>query len=500
MSVRDGLTLEAMLDTLAGMANAAVVSVDADGIIRHICVGKRPAAACRRIPGNSFLRLLRLSFGPTAGRLAEAYDSAVRSGKVVRLTRVQHESARNLTEYLDWQFVPCQATKAMIVCVGNVTESVGLEQEFQSISEENETVNREFLAAMSKLDFRLMELDQAHKKLAALYRITSAVQRQLGEQGVLEEIVIGLTGELGYSHAAILLLDEQRQELAIKAHSGYTMAKGIPYGKGIVWQAVLSRQLVYVPDVCKDPRYIPATVNGVSEIAVPLMFADKVIGVLDIETSEERPLQPYDRDLLGSLAGQVAVTIAHAQHVATVENQAITDGLTGLNNYRFFLSQLELEIKRAKRYKRPLSLLMLDIDDFKRFNDCNGHSCGNELLVQLAAMMRSSCRDVDCLVRYGGEEFVILFPETGPMEAYAVAERIRQAVAAYPFRGQRKQDGSVVTVSIGVASYPADAPSSRELLEHADQALYAAKRSMKNRVVMYGLPQNFKQAGLPTSS
>lgn len=501
MLVHDVLTMETMLGTLAGMANAAVVSVDADGIIRQISVGKRPGAGLRRIPGNSFLRLLKLTFGPTADRLGEAYKNAAHTGLVVRLPRVQHESARNLTEYLEWQFVPCPASKAMVVCVCNVTESVGLEQEFQAISEQNETVNRDFLAAMSKLDFRLMELDQAHKKLAALYRITSAVQRRLDEQGVLEEIVVGLTGELGYSCAAILLLDEERQELMIKAHRGYTMAKSVPSGKGIVWQAVLLRQLVYVPDVRKDPRYIPATVNGVSEIAVPLICADKVIGVLDIETSEERPLHPYDHDLLGSLAGQVAVTIAHAQHVAAVETQAITDGLTGLNNYRYFLSQLELEFKRAKRYKRPMSLLMLDIDDFKHFNDCNGHSCGNELLVQLAEMMRTSCRDVDCIVRYGGEEFVVLFPETGPMEAYAVAERIRVTVAAYPFRGCGNQDGSVVTVSIGVASYPADASSSRELLEHADQALYSAKRSAKNRVVVYGSSQNYKHhAGLPTSS
>jgi diguanylate cyclase (GGDEF)-like protein len=493
--------MEAMLATLAGMANAAVLSVDAGGIISHISVGKRPSAMFRRIPGNSFLRVLKLIFGLTAVRLREAYESAARTGRVVRLSRVQHESARNLTEYLDWQFVPCADSGTMTVCVVNVSDSVGLEQEFNAITEQNETVNRDFLAAMSNLDFQLMELDQAHKKLAALYQITSAAQRRLDEQGVLEEIIVGLTSELGYSCAAILLLDEARQELMIKAHRGYTMAKSVPYGKGIVWQAVLNRRLVYVADVRKDSRYIPATVNGVSEVAVPLICADKVIGVLDVETSEERPLHPYDHDLLGSLAGQVAVTIAHAQHVAKVETQAITDGLTGLNNYRYFLSQLELEFKRAKRYKRPMSLLMLDIDDFKHFNDCNGHSCGNELLVQLAEMMRAFCRDVDCIVRYGGEEFVVLFPETGPAEAYAVAERIRAAVAAYPFHGRGKNAGSVVTVSIGVASYPADASSSRELLEHADQALYAAKRSAKNRVVVYGSSQNFTHnAGLSTSS
>lgn len=499
--MRDLVTLEAMLVSLAGMARAAVLSVDTDGIIRHIAVGKRSAARLRHIPGKSFLRLLRLMFGATAGRLIEAFQNAAQTGQDVRLACLQHESARSLTEYLECHFVPCRESNAMVVCIGNISESVSLEQEFQAISQQNETVNREYFAAMSKLDFRLMELDQAHKKLAFLYGITSAVQRRADIHGVLEEIVAGLTGELGYSCAAILLLDDERRELVIKAHRGYTIAKNVPYGKGVVWQAVMDRKLIYVPDVRKDPRYIPATVNGVSEIAVPLIYADAVIGVLDIETSEERPLHPYDHDLLGSLAGQVSVTIAHAQHLAAVETQAITDGLTGLNNYRYFLNQLEMEFKRAKRYKRPLSLFMLDIDDFKHFNDCNGHSCGNELLVKLAEILRSSCRDVDCVGRYGGEEFVVLFPETGPMEAYTVAERIRQAVAAYPFRGRRSQTGSVVTVSVGVASHPADASSPSELLDHADQALYAAKRAAKNRVMVYCAPHDLKNnVGLSTSS
>lgn len=473
--------LTALLDALP----ATVLTVDGNGCISQVAAHRRPSSAWRYARGRSFAKLLRMVFGPAANELCKAYETAVRTGQAVRLTRFQHETVRNLTEYLAWSFIPASEAGEIVVCIVNVTETVCLEQEFAAVSQQNATANRDLLAAMSKLDFRLMDLDQAHKKLAALYRITSVGQRTVNEDEVLEEIVAGITGELGYACAAVLLLDEDRQELVIKASRGYPPNVRVPYGRGVTWPAVLSREMVYVPDVTKDPRYIPAIGNGASELAVPLIYADKVIGVLDVETTAERPLHAYDRDLIGSLAGQVALTIAHAKHVARVEVQAITDGLTGLFNYRYFLILLDREFKRASRYGRPLSLILLDIDNFKRYNDTNGHNLGNEVLRQLAEVMRRVSRDVDFAVRYGGEEFIMLLPETNLTEACAVAERLRTAIAEYPFAGRASQPGGALTVSLGVAGYPFDAHSDGELLEHADAALYLAKRTTRNCVMTY---------------
>jgi len=479
----------AMIDALLACLPAAVVSVGADGRIARFAASGRPSSLRRYAVGRSFPRLLRMLFGRQADQLLTAYDNAVRGGQAVKITNFRHETVRDLTEYFSWNFSP-DADGGMVVCIVNVTETVCLEQEFTAISQENAAANRDLLAAMSKLDFRLMDLDQAHKKLAALYRITSVVQRTVNEDEVLDEIVAGITGELGYACAAVLLMDEDAQELVMKASRGYPPNVRIPKGRGITWHAALTREMVYVEDVSKDPRYIPAIGGGASELAVPLIYADKVIGVLDVETTAERPLQAYDRDLIGSLAGQVALTIAHAKHVAKVEVQAITDGLTDLYNYRYFMDLLDREFKRAARYKRPLSLILLDIDHFKHYNDTNGHSAGNEVLRQLAEIMRQVCREVDFIVRYGGEEFIVLMPETSPDEARVVAERLRAAIADYPFVGRANQPGGMLTVSLGIAGFPYDARSSVELLEHADAALYLAKRTIRNCVMTYSAKQD----------
>lgn len=488
----DMTTHDDILKVLIESFPSAVIKTNRAGEITRIYISKRKND--KLYIGKKLPRLLGMLFGQSAATLAHAYRECVTSGRETNVRRFKHDTTRGWCEYFDVRFVPL--ADGMLIHIKNVTESVCLEQEFSSVSQQNETANRELYAAMSKLDFRLMELDQAHKKLAALYRITSVVQRTVNVQEVLQEIIAGITTDLGYSSAAVLLIDDARQELVIRASCGYPQPlTRVPRGKGIIWDAVLNRKVIYVPDVKKEPRYIPTTGTAVSEIAIPLIYADKVIGVLDVETSEERPLLPYDRDLLCSLAGQMALTITHAQHVSNVQIQAITDALTGLYNYRYFLSVLDREFKRATHYRRPLSLMMLDIDYFKRYNDTHGHSLGNDVLRDIASIMRHVCRDIDFVFRYGGEEFVVLFPETDIEEATVIAEQIRSTIAEYPFCGEETQPGGNITVSIGVSSYPGDALSDKSLLEHADTALYLAKRTTKNCVIPYVCPSLAGKSG-----
>jgi len=484
--VNDPQVFGAMLKIMTDVLPAALAYVDSQGTVSFLQISRRPEKYWRYYQGKNVEKLFRALFGPAAESLIDAFQTCSHSLKPVEIRRFRHRTLRNLTDYLDWRFMPAPEPGNVIICVCNVTESVGIEEEFAAISQQNELTNRELHVAMSELDFRLMDLDQAYKKFAALYRITSIVQHTVRELEVLEEIVDGITTELGFASAAILLLDEERQELVMTADRGYhANLMRIPYGGGITWRAVLSRDIVFIPDVSKEPEYVSGGSNGVSEIAIPLIFADKVIGVLDIESSADRPVQPYDLNLLQSLASQVALTILHAQHVAKVETDATIDALTGLYNYRYFLGLLDQEFKRAVHYNRPLALIILDIDYFKQYNDTYGHPPGNEILRQVAQITKTNCRDVDFIVRYGGEEFVVLLPETSMIEAYDIAERIRIAISKFPFAGRKTQPGGALTVSIGVAAYPQDAYSGREILEHADSALYLAKRSTRNRVVCY---------------
>jgi two-component system cell cycle response regulator len=210
------------------------------------------------------------------------------------------------------------------------------------------------------------------------------------------------------------------------------------------------------------------------------------------------------------------VAITNARLYRKIEEQAITDGLTGLYNHRYFYDRLQQEMARAQRYHAPVSLLLLDLDDFKRFNDRFGHLAGDEALREVGRVLRSQVRrDVDLAARYGGEEFVVLLPNT-PLAGAAVvgrrlqralswarsaaaegsaddeaigaidvAERIRSAVAATAFQTGVAGATEAITVCVGVAGFPEMAGDAQELVGHADAALYEAKQKGKNRVEVY---------------
>jgi diguanylate cyclase (GGDEF)-like protein len=190
----------------------------------------------------------------------------------------------------------------------------------------------------------------------------------------------------------------------------------------------------------------------------------------------ERTVQDRTQELSRSNE-QLQLVNQHLQVLnQQLEELAVTDGLTGVANRRAFNDRLDLEVERAKRSSQPLSLVMIDLDRFKRLNDTLGHLEGDAALVQLGALLGEKRRAVDLVARYGGEEFMVLLPGTTHEDAMLVAERIRHATEVAPLPGQ-------CTVSAGVATLPVHATDSRSLISAADQALYAAKDHGRNRVV-----------------
>jgi diguanylate cyclase (GGDEF)-like protein len=238
-----------------------------------------------------------------------------------------------------------------------------------------------------------------------------------------------------------------------------------------------------------------------SSLMVPLVVGDKVVGSLEVsEVVYPRRFTEEEIGLCVALGEQAAVAIHHAQlyrrmqeQKATIELQATVDGLTGLYNHRFFWERLRDEVARARRYGHPLSLLMLDLDDFKDVNDRWGHPAGDELLRAVGQALQTQLRQgVDCAARYGGEEFAVILPsteselESGDLNgAVTTAERIRRAVAAA--RVPLVVSGwHGITVSIGVATLPVHAADAEDLVSKADQALYRAKSRGKDTVVVFG--------------
>jgi diguanylate cyclase (GGDEF)-like protein len=212
-----------------------------------------------------------------------------------------------------------------------------------------------------------------------------------------------------------------------------------------------------------------------------LVDGPEYLGAISIARHGE-PFAREEEELLEYLAGQAVVSIENASLHETVERQAVTDELTGLANVRAFTSTLDRELERSRRFEAPLGLLMMDLDDFKLVNDTYGHQQGDEVLAQVAGVLRDHSRELDTPARYGGEEMAVVLPQTGVEGAEMLAERIREAVEA--LRVPRVRGGGVlrVTASFGVASVP-DAASDRDsLVAAADAALYRAKRGGKNRV------------------
>jgi diguanylate cyclase (GGDEF)-like protein len=250
-------------------------------------------------------------------------------------------------------------------------------------------------------------------------------------------------------------------------------------------QWVISRRApLIVKDLSRDFRFKGldiAAIEGKCFLISPLLVEGKVTGLVRICSPQPDIFDSEDQRLLESLVSLAGLSLENAKLFAETEKLAITDGLTKLLLRRPLLERLEEELRRSAERKSQLSCILLDIDHFKSVNDTFGHPAGDEVLRAIAAILKHNVRDVDFLGRYGGEEFMVLLPETPLEGSRLVADRIRQAVAARPFR-LREQDRTI-TVSLGVAVYPQAASEMEGLIQKADEALYYAKEHGRNQVV-----------------
>lgn len=240
------------------------------------------------------------------------------------------------------------------------------------------------------------------------------------------------------------------------------------------------------PLVIEDLEAAPSRLSEIdprvrSLMVVPLQSVERLVGLLYFGSREANAFGPRVVDLAVGFAGQVVFPVQRAILEEELKRLAYTDTQTSLYNHRHFQAQLDEEVRRAQRYSRPMALMMMDLDDFKQLNDRYGHPAGDAILREVAGILQSSLRSVDVPARYGGEEFAIVCPETTKEQAMVLAERLRSRIAGHELDlgdGTRLR----VTVSIGVAAFPADAGGKSDLVDAADRRLYEAKRGGKNRV------------------
>jgi diguanylate cyclase (GGDEF)-like protein len=261
----------------------------------------------------------------------------------------------------------------------------------------------------------------------------------------------------------------------------------IKIGEGVAGTVLKTGNSIIVNDGHKDPMFksfeltheYEKSINNL--ISVPLKVKDNVTGVINcVNKLDEDFFSEEDQRLLEALAQQAAMAVEHAR----LYELAITDGLTKLFIHRYFQARLDEELIRAKRYHTACSLILFDIDHFKKFNDTYGHQQGDIVLIEVAKLIKQTIREtVDIPARYGGEEFAIILPETDSKGALLVGERLRKTVETFDFPGQEK--ALKVTISVGVATFPDHASVKSVLIKKSDMALYACKDSGRNCSLIY---------------
>ncbi len=349
-------------------------------------------------------------------------------------------------------------------------------------------------AAIAIENARLYEEEQRRsaqrRTIAEVGRKAAAI---LEMDALLPQVVDLIAQNFGYDHVHVFQIDPGSEYAVYKAGTGKAGLAIAEEGlqlkvgeEGIIGWVAGHGQPLLVNDVGLNPHYIPhpALPDTRSELSIPIRLGEKIIGVLDVQSAELNAFDERNLDTLQTLADQLAVAMENARLYQETKRLALTDGLTGLYNLRYFYETLEKEIHRSERYGRPVSLIILDIDDFKAYNDLYGHLAGDDLLKELAQLMSKVSRRTDTLTRYGGEEFAVILPETETKEARFLAKRLLEEVREHRFSTQDGQTIGRITISLGVATYPHHADSVKALVDAADKAMLQAKRTGKNRIAV----------------
>ena len=347
------------------------------------------------------------------------------------------------------------------------------------------------------------EVQRLRRELEYRARFTNSLQHFLERISGTDPVktynsIVSNSKELLQSErASLMILNRSANQLILKAASGFVadpeLLPAVRVGEGISGEVIDTGKPVLVTDLRMAGRKAAPPERRYktnSFISYPIMIGGRKVGVLNVtDKSSGGTYDEVDLSLLEIIGPQVALALERAEwqeRATEFQLMSITDSLTGLPNRRYLEERLAEELNRSKRYDYPMSFLMIDIDDFKAYNDKNGHQAGDVALQMTAHCLKGALRAADVASRYGGEEFCILLPQTAVTEAGVIADRIRQRVSTTEFPHGKAQPLGQVTISVGVSTFTKNIDSPENIIAAADRALYQAKSMGKDRIEFYG--------------
>jgi diguanylate cyclase (GGDEF)-like protein len=330
---------------------------------------------------------------------------------------------------------------------------------------------------------RSQERERALKEHETLYHLGLLIENIDSMKDAAHAIVDYASRLTGTPAGSLAVFDDRREDMVLMASKGFSAGfrkvERWPVRKGGLTDHVLNQNRPFVVHDIKDlPSANPLLKKeGIKSLmAAPLTIDGRIVGILYVNDFNKRVFRAEDVSLFSLLTVYAALTIERVKSIEDIRLLSITDGLTGLYNHRYLMENLGKDIQRAARHKHQLSLIMLDIDHFKQYNDKYGHLEGNKVLKETARILVKTARTTDTVGRFGGEEFCVVVPQIGRQGAVAFARRLLNEVA----KGSGAQ--KIVTLSGGVSTFPKDGKSPLELIKKADARLYKAKREGRNRV------------------
>lgn len=335
------------------------------------------------------------------------------------------------------------------------------------------------------------DLDKTLSNLSLLYNIGRAMTYISDLKSLLKYILNQAIVVTVAEKGSIMLHDPDTNQLSVRVLAGLQdkeyeqkvnnneiKCKTFEPGGGVAGTVFQTGEPVFINKTGEDKRFIESGTSFADSIAcIPMKVYDDIIGVINVTNKKiGEGFTGEDIEMLGAVADQAAISISKAQ----LWEMAINDSLTGLHVRRYFMAKLQDEIHRTQRYKKSLSVIMGDLDQFKSVNDSYGHTAGDKVLKAVGVFLQKSVRDVDSVGRYGGEEFIMFLPETVKEAAFVLADRLRKGIL-------KIEIGNLppVTISLGIATFPDDGKNIDDLLQRADAALYTAKENGRNQVVSY---------------